>query len=54
MAVYEIKVEDHSAIYLAELSAEIRNAADDLGYDLQSVARQAAPEKQVILLNIFW
>ncbi|MBO6417332.1 hypothetical protein [Enterococcus gallinarum] len=45
MAVYEVKVEDHSAVYLAELSAEIRNASDDLGYDLQSVARQAAPEK---------
>lgn len=45
MAVYEVKVEDHSAAYLAEVSAEIRKAVDDLGYDLQSVARQAAPEK---------
>lgn len=45
MANVHVVVVDNTAAYLTALQTEIRNATDDMGNDLQSVARQAAPEK---------
>ncbi|MDT2783145.1 hypothetical protein P7G87_00390 [Enterococcus asini] len=45
MANVHVTVVDNSEAYLTALRTEIANAADDLGNDLQAVARGAAPEK---------
>lgn len=51
MANITIEVRDNSAAYLKAVEAAIGNGVADLGFDLQSVARQAAPEKTGYLVG---
>lgn len=45
MAKIIVHVTDNSEAYMRALLTEVSNAIDDMGNDLQAVARQAAPEK---------
>jgi len=51
MANINIEVKDYSAEYLKEMESTVRKGVVDIGNDVQSVARQAAPEKTQNLLR---
>lgn len=45
MANIHVTVIDNTSAYMTALNTEIANTIDDMGNDLQAVARAAAPEK---------